>query len=107
SQISRFRLGSGNDNVNGAASTFGVNVDAGGGNDSMTGGSGADTLAGGAGNDKMNGAAGAVCLTGGSGDDTFTLTDGFGNDAIVGGETGQSRDRKSTRLNSSHVKTRM
>ncbi len=86
-EIERFTLGSGNDTVNAAATTVGVNVDAGAGNDSMTGGAGNDTLAGGIGNDIVNGGAGADVLTGGAGDDTFRLTGTFGNDTITGGET--------------------
>ncbi|MCC0064872.1 MAG: Hint domain-containing protein [Defluviimonas sp.] len=91
SQIERFALGSGNDTVNASATTAGVNVDAGGGNDSMLGGSGNDTLAGGAGNDTIDGGAGADVLTGGAGDDRFVLANGFGNDTITGGETGETQ----------------
>ncbi|MCB2136216.1 MAG: Hint domain-containing protein [Rhodobacteraceae bacterium] len=81
SQIENFTLGSGNDTVNGAATTNGINIDSGAGNDVVTGGSGADTL---------NGGAGADSLTGGAGDDTFVLTGTFGNDTIIGGETGET-----------------
>jgi Ca2+-binding RTX toxin-like protein len=68
SQIENFKLGSGNDSVNGASATTAMNIDA---------GAGADTLTGGAGNDTIDGS---------DGDDTFVLTGSFGNDSIVGGE---------------------
>ena len=90
SEIERIQLGGGNDIVNASATTSGVNVDSGAGNDSLTGGSGADTLAGGAGNDTLDGGAGADNLSGGAGDDTFRLTGTYGNDTIVGGETGET-----------------
>ncbi|WP_284164419.1 Hint domain-containing protein [Frigidibacter sp. SD6-1] len=69
SEIERFQLGSGNDTVNASATTTGVNVDAGGGNDSMLGGAGNDTLRGGGGSDTLAGGAGADSLDGGLGMD--------------------------------------
>jgi len=53
------------------------------GNDSMTGGAGADVIDGGAGTDTINGNDGNDTLTGGAGNDT--ITGGAGNDIIVGG----------------------
>ena len=55
SEIERFLLGSGNDSVNGAAADLSMYVDAGAGNDSLTGGSAADTLIGGLGSDHFLG----------------------------------------------------
>lgn len=56
------------------------------GNDTLTGGSGADTLNGLAGNDTISGNGGADNLTGGAGTDT--ISGGDGDDVITGG-TGQ------------------
>jgi Ca2+-binding RTX toxin-like protein len=53
----------------------GLEVDAGAGNDTVTGNSGADDITGGAGNDSING---------GNGNDT--LFSGAGNDMVMGGE---------------------
>ncbi|MGY3437037.1 Hint domain-containing protein [Marinovum sp. KMM 9879] len=70
-------------------------VDGGAGDDYIEGDNGADSLLGGAGNDTILGEAGADTLDGGTGDDslvgggrddTFQLSDGFGNDTILGGE---------------------
>ncbi len=54
---------------------------------SATGGS---TVAAGAGNDMLTGSTGADSLDGEAGDDTFVLNDSFGDDTIVGGETGET-----------------
>nr|WP_282598128.1 DUF4214 domain-containing protein [Acidovorax sp. JG5] len=56
-------------------------VDAGAGNDVLTGGAGNDTLQGGAGNDALNGGLGNDTLTGGDGNDIFTV--GAGTDTIT------------------------
>src|SRR5438094_42654 len=61
-----------------AAQLFG-----GAGNDTLTGGSGADQLFGGAGNDTLLGKGGNDLLFGGAGNDT--LLGGDGNDVIIGG----------------------
>src|SRR5205807_3914788 len=70
----------------------------------------ADTLQGNAGNDVLNGGAGNDVMDGGDGNDA--LLGGDGNDVITGGagidvmkgENGDDQmDRKSTRLNSSHL----
>jgi hypothetical protein len=69
------------DETNGAlpaAELFG-----GAGNDTLTGGSGADQLFGDAGNDTLNGKGGADQLFGGAGNDT--LIGGQGNDQLFGG----------------------
>ncbi len=55
----------------------GVEVDAGGGNDTLTGGKGRDTLGGGSGNDT---------IAGGDGNDLIIGGDGEGNDAYDGGK---------------------
>ena len=60
------------------------------GNDQLFGGAGTDTLFGGVGNDTLNGGTGADSVDGGSGDDVFRLSGTFGNDTIVGGETGET-----------------
>jgi Ca2+-binding RTX toxin-like protein len=52
------------------------------GNDTLTGGSGADVLLGGAGNDTLNGKGGNDLLFGGAGNDT--LTGGTGSDQVFG-----------------------
>ena len=72
SQFEQIVLGSGNDTVDASATTVGVQVAAGAGN---------DVLIGGAGNDMLDG---------GQGDDRFVLNTGFGADLILGGETGET-----------------
>ncbi len=47
------------------------------------------TLSGNAGDDTITGGQGADQIDGGAGDDTIALQNGFGNDTIVGGETGE------------------
>ncbi|MEM7696351.1 MAG: hypothetical protein AAF318_18020 [Pseudomonadota bacterium] len=80
-EFERVLLGSGNDVVNAAASTGGIDIDLGAGNDTVTGGSGNDRI------------------TGGSGRDTFVIADGAGSDTItdfdmsdVGGVTADQLD---------------
>jgi Ca2+-binding RTX toxin-like protein len=76
SEIEYFRLGDTNDTVDGTATTTGISVDTGGGNDIITGGNDVDSIAAGA------------------GDDTFTLVDlgEAGTDTIFvnGGEGGET-----------------
>ncbi len=69
------------------------------GSDTLSGGAGADTLAGGSGNDSLSGGddsdtltggAGNDTMDGGAGDDIFVLDEGFDNDVITGGETGET-----------------
>ncbi len=52
-------------------------------------GAGDDTIHDGEGADMLTGGSGADVLTGGADDDTFVFTDGFGNDTVTGGETGE------------------
>jgi Ca2+-binding RTX toxin-like protein len=66
-----------------AAVTSGVYINAGGGNDVVTGSQFNDTLVGGAGNDTLNGGDGADVLLGGDGDDV--LNGGAGVDTVDGG----------------------
>lgn len=72
-----------------------------GGNDTLEGGSGNDTLDGGADDDSITGGDGDDLIftgtgndfaDGGEGSDTFSFADAFGNDTIVGGETGTDND---------------
>ncbi|MBI1172020.1 hypothetical protein GC209_11520 [bacterium] len=60
-----------------------------GGNDVLSGMGGNDTIYGGDGNDTLDGGIGNDSLLGEAGDDTFKLTDSFGRDTIVGGETSE------------------
>lgn len=65
------------------------------GNDTLDA-SGSDegqTLSSGAGNDTLRGGAGDDTLFGGDGADTFVVEDGFGADAIFGGEGGTDDDK--------------
>ncbi len=75
SEIETVDLGSGDDTVDGSATTQGISVDGGAGDDSLTGGDGDDTLDGGDGTDT---------ILGGAGDDSI-LTSG-GNDSIDAGD---------------------
>src|SRR6186713_547917 len=68
------------DEVNGALPA--ANLFGGAGNDTLTGGSGADQLFGEAGNDTLSGKGGADLLFGGAGNDT--LTGGDGDDQMFG-----------------------
>jgi Ca2+-binding RTX toxin-like protein len=86
------RLGDGNDSFT-SSTILGKNllVFGGAGNDTITGGSGANTLYGGAGNDTITGGSGANTLYGGAGNDTLTgggttniLDGGTGNDTLIG-----------------------
>ena len=60
-----------------------TNVIAGGGNDFLNGGRGADTFDGGGGNDRLFAGAGNNVVTGGGGDDVFGLTKGAGATIIT------------------------
>lgn len=74
----------GNDNLFGGAGDDALS--GGDGNDTLSGDEGNDTLYGGAGNDTLKGGTGDDALAGADGDDTFVLSNGFGNDRILGGE---------------------
>jgi Ca2+-binding RTX toxin-like protein len=96
-EIERVLTGTGNDTINGAASTGPITIDTGAGNDSVTGGSGNDTIAtgdgddtvaGGAGNDSIAAGIGNDSVDGGIGDDT--IAGGDGNDSLLGGDGNDS-----------------
>ena len=89
SEIEQLILTDQNDSVDGsdtyagfAGDAPGINVDAGGGNDTVVGGRGGDTIDGGEGHDQLDGGYGDDNLKGGAGGDT--LTGGEGNDTIFG-----------------------
>jgi Ca2+-binding RTX toxin-like protein len=76
----------------GGTSVAKQNVTGGAGNDTLTGGTKADTLDGGAGDDTLAGTNGSNVMSGGAGNDSITLGDGAdnidggaGNDTIVAG----------------------
>ena len=56
----------------------------GGGDDTLIGNGGVDSLNGGAGDDTLIGGAGNDVMNGGTGNDTFVFAAGFGNDIITG-----------------------
>ncbi|MBS1303783.1 Hint domain-containing protein [Loktanella sp. SALINAS62] len=60
------------------------------GDDTLSGDAGNDILQGGTGNDTLDGGTGNDTLFGGDGDDFFELEAGFGDDAVTGGETGET-----------------
>ncbi|MRU16730.1 hypothetical protein FDP25_14915 [Roseovarius sp. A21] len=60
------------------------------GDDTLEGGAGNDSIVGDVGNDVLDGGTGQDTLDGGAGDDTFALSDDFGNDTILGSETGET-----------------
>jgi Ca2+-binding RTX toxin-like protein len=62
------------------------------GSDTIFGGAANDTLDGGADNDLLDGGTGNDQIAGGTGSDTVQLTDGFGQDTVVGGEDGGDTD---------------
>lgn len=61
-----------------------------GDDDYVLGYGGDDTIQTGVGDDIVDGGSGDDVIQTGSGDDTILLTDGFGNDTITGGETGEA-----------------
>ncbi|ROH85542.1 calcium-binding protein [Pseudomethylobacillus aquaticus] len=70
-----------NDVFNETGETVNYYINAGAGNDSLTGGSGNDFLVGGAGNDSLNGGIGNDSFIGGGGNDL--VLGGVGNDTVV------------------------
>ncbi len=80
--------GLGSDIVNLSSLRIPATVDAGGGDDVVTGGAGADVIDGGAGKDRLSGGGGADVLRGGNGDDV--LNGGNGDDQLAG-EDGNDR----------------
>lgn len=84
SEIERFRLSSQDDSFDGSAAISALDVEGGGGNDSIVGGAGADAISGGAGNDTLDGSAGHDRMGGDAGDDS--ILGGAGNDTLSGGD---------------------
>nr|WP_241741231.1 Hint domain-containing protein [Gemmobacter straminiformis] len=80
--------GDGNDSLDGG--TEEDTLSGGLGADRLDGGAGNDSLSGGDANDRLDGGAGNDTLDGGAGDDLFVLATGFGNDSVLGGETGET-----------------
>ena len=81
-QIEVFKLGAGNDTVNGSSGAD--SLDTGAGNDVIAAGAGDDTISGAAGNDGIDGGLGNDLLYGGAGNDTFA--GGAGADSLFGGD---------------------
>lgn len=83
-QFAAVQLGTGaGDVLDNSAASINYYVNAGAGDDTVTGGSGVDFLVGGAGNDTLNGATGADSLLGGGGADIFAFTGTPGSDTIL------------------------
>ncbi|PKP70640.1 MAG: hypothetical protein CVT82_05700 [Alphaproteobacteria bacterium HGW-Alphaproteobacteria-4] len=85
SQIEDLWLSAGNDTLNAEATTDGVNISGGDGDDSLLGGAGDDQLWGDAGNDTLSGGVGNDLLAGGDGNDTFGFVSDYGSDTVWGG----------------------
>jgi len=83
SEIEEFSLTEGGDGFYAGANRSGVNVDAGGGDDTVYGGQGNDSFAGGDGADELFGADGNDSIDGGAGDDD--LGGDAGDDTVLGG----------------------
>lgn len=83
SAIEQILTGSGADTLSAGAATTGVVLDAGAGNDNVTGGTGDDSLTAGSGNDTLNGGLGSDTLMAGDGADAVAA--GAGNDVVSGG----------------------
>ena len=86
--IEQVVLGAGGDVVNAAAATSGVTVDAGAGDDELTGGSGNDSFIAGTGADTIDAGAGNDTIALGADGDTdrLVLADGDGDDIVTGFE---------------------
>lgn len=89
--------GSGNDTIYGGDDNDSIlsgegrdSIYGGSGNDTINAGADADAVFGGDGNDDLRGGDGIDSVYGGSGDDTIRLVGNFGNDTIIGGETGET-----------------
>ncbi|GGD35748.1 Hint domain-containing protein [Sinisalibacter lacisalsi] len=89
-EIEEVRLGAGDDSIDASATSSGVTVDAGAGDDLVIGGAGADTLAGGSGADTLAGGDGDDVLTGGDGNDLFVFADGNGDNTITDFDIGDA-----------------
>ncbi|MEJ6398468.1 Hint domain-containing protein [Yoonia sp. 208BN28-4] len=90
SEIEVLDLDAGNDTVDASASDAPITIFGNAGNDDITGSTADDSLFGGADSDTLAGGEGADLVDGGAGDDTIRIADDFGNDAIIGGETGET-----------------
>ncbi|MCR8550778.1 Hint domain-containing protein [Salipiger sp. P9] len=87
------------DTIDASADGSGLYLAGGAGADSITGGTDADEIHGDSGNDRIFASGGADTIWGGTGsdslrgedgDDSFILETNFGNDTIIGGETGET-----------------
>jgi len=87
SEIEQIILTDGADAVDATADPNGVLIDAAGGDDTVTGSDGSDSIDGGDGADTLTGGAGDDLMDGGADADTFIITDGFGSDTVIGGDT--------------------
>ena len=65
-------------------------VTGGDGVDTLNGTASDDVLTGGDGGDELTGAGGDDVISGGGGDDRFIYEDGYGNDTLTGGDTGEA-----------------
>lgn len=83
--LSTLAGGEGTDQINATNSTVGVFSIGNQGNDTLIGGTAADSLNGGSGNDNITGGVGADIMNGGEGNDTFTF--GITATDVVAGET--------------------
>ena len=88
SEIERLILGDGSDSVDASSGvlTLGLNLDAGGGNDTVQGSGVADTIVAGDGNDSVMAGGGNDSIEGGQGSDSLFGQDG--DDTILGGSEG-------------------
>ncbi|GAB6041680.1 hypothetical protein JCM17961_23550 [Endothiovibrio diazotrophicus] len=83
-EIARSLVGTEGDDILTAWDTTGQRVDGEGGNDTLVGATGSDSIYGGTGDDTLSGASGNDALYGGEGNDT--LAGDGGNDTLDGGE---------------------
>lgn len=90
SEIETIWTDNGDDTIDLSASSQGMRVVSGGGDDTVIGTSGDDEINGLSGNDTINGGLGADTIDGSNGDDTIVLTNTFGNDVIRGGEAAET-----------------
>ncbi|SIO30959.1 beta strand repeat-containing protein [Halodesulfovibrio marinisediminis] len=97
--IAIVNAGGGNDTITGGSATTIVNagsgndiVTTGSSNDILSGGSDNDTINAGGGNDTITGGTGDDILTGGTGGDTYIFNIGDGNDTIHEGGCNGSKD---------------
>ena len=89
-EIEILNLGAGDDTVDATASNASITVYGGAGEDEIAGSTADDSLFGGNDNDTLDGGLGADILQGGSGDDVVVINNIFGDDTIVGGESGET-----------------